>query len=193
MKSSQERTRFTLTRRLRLLAVGSCSLRFFSNPSQVRWAHAGDAGPPCGVPLSVGLRRSFSLNSAFSHLWSIDLSIGLCASNHSWEMVSKQDRLSPSTIHAAPPLLLTTMWHCAIASAVDRADLHPEECGSAWHSARGSRACRESVCIALSSIVGTPTVHYIFSPTLFGICDHHSPSSSSAWPTMCGHPHPPRR
>src|SRR5919108_611477 len=61
----------TLTLRLRLLAFGHFSLSFFSNPSKVKLASTGDAGPPGGVPLWVGLRMSSSINPAFSHWWSM--------------------------------------------------------------------------------------------------------------------------
>src|SRR6266853_2909814 len=130
---------------------------------------------------------------AFSHVLRMVLSIGIWLSSHEWLILSKQDLISPSSIHCGLVPFESTVAHCSIASAQLRSFLNPYELGSASVSAMGSRACRYKACMALSCIVGIPTVHYIIIPTVFGICDHHPSPSSPARPAMCSCPHPPRR
>src|SRR5476651_1895861 len=76
------------------------------------------------------------------------------ATSQSCEISSKQLRMSASRIHRALSFLASTIKHCWIASAVDRADLNPYEFGSAVVSATGSRASRYSACWALSTMQG---------------------------------------
>src|SRR6266446_9328677 len=125
MKSSAYLTRLALAFRLALLAFGYFSRSFASNPSKVRLANTGEQIPPCGAPSSVGLRTRFSMKPALSHLLSMVLSIGACATNQLWLILSKHALRSPSNIHSAPALLLSTVWHCSIASAVERSLLNP--------------------------------------------------------------------
>src|SRR6266436_6763919 len=106
---------------------------------------------------------------ACNHVLRMAVSIGICLSNHAWLIVSKQDVMSPSSIHCGLMLFESTMAHCSIASAQLRSFLHPYEFGSAVVSAMGSRASRYSACIALSCIVGIFTVHYPIFPIIFGI------------------------
>src|SRR5207245_7330664 len=87
--------------------------------------NTGEQIAPCGVPSSVGLRTRFSMKPALSHLLSMVLSIGACATNQLWLILSKHALRSPSNIHSAPALLLSTVWHCSIASAVERSLLNP--------------------------------------------------------------------
>src|SRR5713101_212262 len=124
------------------------------------------------------------MSPACSHVLRMVLSIGIWLSNHGWLIVSKQDLMSPSSIHCGLMLFESTMAHCSIASAQLRSFLNPYEFGSAVVSAMGSRASRYSACIALSCIVGIPTVHYIYIPAVFGIGDHHPSPSSPLGPAM---------
>src|SRR6266702_6418401 len=121
------------------------------------------------------------------------LSIGTCLSNHGWLMLSKQDLMSPSSIHCGLVPFESTVAHCSMASAQLRSFRNPYEFGSAVVAAMGSRACRYNACMALSFIVGIPTVHYLFIPAVFGMGDHHPSPSSPLGPAMCSCPHPPRR
>src|SRR5215813_10206192 len=111
-----------------------------------------------------------SMYPAFSHLFRMVLSIGIWLSNHGWLILSKQDLMSPSSIHCGLVPLESTVAHCSMASAQLRSFLNPYEFGSACVSAMGSRACRYNACMARSFIVGILTVHYPSFPALFGIC-----------------------
>src|SRR5713101_6794097 len=109
---------------------------------------------------------------ACSHVLRMVLFIGICVSNQSWLILSKQDLMSPSSIHCGLVLFESTVAHCAMASAQLRSFLNPYEFGSARVSAMGSRACRYSACIALSFIVGIPSGR--FFPLGFGIYTRRS-------------------
>src|SRR3989441_10801123 len=106
---------------------------------------------------------------AFSHFLRMVFSIGIWLSNHGWLILSKQDLMSPSSIHCGLVPFESTVAHCSIASAQLRSFRNPYEFGSASGSAMGSRACRYSACMALSCIVGIFTVHYPTFPIIFGI------------------------
>src|SRR3989454_12263574 len=112
------------------------------------------------------------------------LSVGTWLSNHGWLILSKQDFMSPSSIHCGLVLFESTVAHCAIASAQLRSFRNPYELGAASVSAMGSRACRYKACMALSCMVGIPTVHYIYIPAVLGIGDHHPSPSSPLGPAM---------
>src|SRR6266699_6715857 len=127
---------------------------------------------------------------AFSHVLRMVLSIGTWLSNHGWLILSKQDLMSPSSIHCGLVPFESTVAHCSMASAQLRSFRNPYEFGSASVSAMGSRACRYNACMALSCIVGIFTVHYPFFPTIFGIGDHHPSASSAQRPTRRHCPHP---
>src|SRR2546422_2197085 len=94
------------------------------------------------------------------------LSIGTWLSNHGWLILSKQDLMSPSSIHCGLVLFESTVAHCSIASAQLRSFRNPYEFGSASVSAMGSRACRYKACMALSCIVGIPSGLFV---SLFGL------------------------
>ena len=64
------------------------------------------------------------------------------AKSHVCEIRSKQERISPSSIHCARSFLHKAMKHASMASAVERAVRNPDEFGSAVVSATGSRASR---------------------------------------------------
>ncbi len=51
--------------------------------------------------------------------------MGMWASSQSWLIRLKQERMSPSKIHRAPPFRANTVWHWSMASAVDRSFLNP--------------------------------------------------------------------
>src|SRR5262245_18035115 len=119
---------------------------------------------------------------AFSHVLRMVLSIGIWLSSQGWLILSKQDLMSPSSIHCGLVPFESTVAHCSIASAQLRSFLNPYEFGSASVSAMGSKACRCSACMALSLIVGIFTVHYPIVPTVFGIGDHHPSTSPTARP-----------
>src|SRR5712691_9432253 len=155
-----------------------------SSPSSAILARTGLTGPPCGVPSSVGWRTDLSMYPAFSHVLRMVLSIGTWRSNHGWLILSQQDLMSPSSIHCGLVLFESTVAHCSIASAQLRSFRNPYEFGSASVSAMGSRACRYKACMALSGMVGIPTVHYIYIPAVFGIGDHHPSPSSPLGPAM---------
>src|SRR5215510_6573321 len=121
---------------------------------------------------------------AFSHVLRMVLSIGIWLSSHEWLILSKQDLMSPSSIHCGRVLFESTVAHCSIASAQLRSFRNPYEFGSASVSAMGSRACRYKACMALSCIVGIPSVHHLYMPAVFGICDYHPSPSSPPWPAM---------
>src|SRR5262247_1035210 len=106
---------------------------------------------------------------AFSHLFRMGFFIGIWLSNQGWLILSKQDLMSPSSIHCGLVPLESTVAHCSMASAQLRSFLNPYEFGSARVSAMGSRACRYKACIALSFIVGILTAHYPIIPSIFGI------------------------
>src|SRR5713101_7853625 len=112
------------------------------------------------------------MSPACSHVLRMVLSIGIWLSNHGWLIVSKQDLMSPSSIHCGLVLLESTVAHCSIASAQQRSFLNPYEFGSAVVSAMGSRACTYSACMALSFIVGIPKGR--FFPFGFGIYTRRS-------------------
>src|SRR5919199_3938654 len=103
---------------------------------------------------------------AFSHLFRMVLSIGIWLSSHEWLILSKQDLMSPSSIHCGRVLFESTVAHCSIASAQLRSFRNPYEFGSASVSAMGSRACRYKACMALSCIVGILTAHYPIIPSI---------------------------
>src|SRR6266705_1157569 len=109
------------------------------------------------------------------------LSVGTWLSNHGWLILSKQDLMSPSSSHCGLVLFESTVAHCSIASAQLRSFRNPYEFGSASVSAMGSRACRYKACMALSCIVGIPSVPYLSFSALFGICDHHPSPSPPLW------------
>jgi hypothetical protein len=81
--------------------------------------------------------------------------------------LSKQDLMSPSSIHCGLVLFESTVAHCSIASAQLRSFRNPYEFGSASVSAMGSRACRCNACMALSFIVEMPRGR--FFPLGFGM------------------------
>src|SRR6266568_3259414 len=82
-------------------------------------------------------------------------------------MLSKQDLMSPSSIHCGLVPFESTVAHCSMASAQLRSFLNPYEFGSAVVAALGSRACRYHACMALSFIVGMPKGR--FFPLDFGM------------------------
>jgi hypothetical protein len=98
--------------------------------------------------------------------------------------------MSPSSIHCGLVPFESTVAPCSMASAPLRSFLNPYEFGSASVAAMGSRACRDSACLALSFIVGIFTVHSPLFPTIFGIGDHHPSASSAQRPTRRHGPHP---
>src|SRR5215510_1544154 len=100
------------------------------------------------------------------------LSIGIWLSSHEWLILSKQDLMSPSSIHCGRVLFESTVAHCSIASAPLRSFRNPYEFGSASVSAMGSRACRYKACMALSCIVGIPRGR--FFPLDFGMYTRRS-------------------
>src|SRR5437762_2048552 len=67
---------------------------------------------------------------------------GIWANNHSCEIRSKQERMSPSKIHSARSLRQSAMKHASMASAVERPRRNPYEFGSAVVSAAGSSESR---------------------------------------------------
>src|ERR1700679_234973 len=73
-----------------------------SNPFKVKLAKVGDIIPPWGVPL-IGLVYVPASNIlAFSHLFTMDFSVGCrnkCLINQSWLMLSKKPLISASKIH----------------------------------------------------------------------------------------------
>ena len=130
------------------------------------------------------------MEPAFSHVLRMVFSIGIGLSNHGWLILSKQDWMSPSSIHCGLVPFESTVAPCSMASAPLRSFLNPYEFGSASVAAMGSRACRDSACLALSFIVGIFTVHSPLFPTIFGIGDHHPSASSAQRPTRRHGPHP---
>ena len=111
-------------------------------PSQASVARTGATGPPWGGPLSVGWRTCHAMEPAFSHCWSLALSMGTWVSSHAWLIRSKQAGIAPASIQAGAWGLCSMRSHCPMASAVDRPVRNPEECGAVVVSARGSRASR---------------------------------------------------
>src|SRR5436305_2035943 len=116
--------------------------------------------PPWGVPSFVTKKEDRSRYPAFSHFLSIPFSMGMWATTHSCEIRSKQERISPSSIHCARSFLHSAMKQASIASAAERPRRNPYELGSAVVSATGSRASKYKACIALSRMVGIFTAHY---------------------------------
>src|SRR6266852_271894 len=53
---------------------------------------------------------------AFSHVLRMVLSIGTWLSNHGWLILSKQDLMSPSSIHCGLVLFESTVAHCSVPS-----------------------------------------------------------------------------
>ena len=124
-KSSAYRIRFTLARFPTLLVFENWEASSRSSPSSVIFAIAGEMMPPWGVPSSVGWKQRRSTYPALSHFLSMVLSIGMWANNHSCEIWSKQERMSPSSIHSARSFLQSAMKQASIASAAERAVRNP--------------------------------------------------------------------
>jgi hypothetical protein len=62
---------------------------------------------------------------AFSHLWSMAFSIGMCVMSHVWLIRSKHALIAPSSTHCAELRRPRTVWHWVIASAVERPTRNP--------------------------------------------------------------------
>src|SRR3990170_1927068 len=170
MKSSAYRTKLTPLAGLLLFFRQNLSRNSCSSPSSTRFISAGEIIPPCGVPSSVGWKARFSMYPAFSHLHKIAFSIGMFANNHSWLILSKQARISPSNIQLGDTFRLDRiMKHCWMASAVDRSLRNPYEFGAAVVSATGSSASKYKASIARSFIVGIPNGRSFFGLLFLGM------------------------
>ena len=125
-----------------------------SSPSKVIFESVGLAMPPCGVPLRVGNEIPFSTYPAFNHCCKIRFSKGIFSNIHSCNILSKQPRISPSSIHVAEFGLERALKAAAIASAHARPSRNPYEFLSAVVSATGASVSFYNAYIALSDIVG---------------------------------------
>src|SRR2546423_11358151 len=101
------------------------------------------------------------MKPALSHFFNMVFSMGLWAKSQSCERLSKHDRLSPSKIHGADRFEARTMKPCLMASAVQRSGRNPSEFRSPMTSAMELSASKEWDGMALQSMQGIITAHYL--------------------------------
>ena len=61
----------------------------------------GSTYPSCGTPAAVGESTGLSMNPAFSHVWSMAVSIGRWAKSHSWRFSETGPPCSPRSLRRA--------------------------------------------------------------------------------------------